>query len=111
MSSIVHVSPPYNRTDITIDWKNCIFVDNDKALDDHTLACRKCAKALLALAISASNVPSEVKMLPKYLKFETTSRVSPLMVMFALDSWASASLPTTSTLVFLVLMVKRRWSP
>ena len=61
---------------MTVHWKNCILTNNVKALQDQMLTCLSCWKALFAAAtlclISASNVQSEVKMLPKYLSRDTT---------------------------------------
>ena len=96
-----HVSPEYSRTD-----KNCIFTDRVKALEDQMLARLSCWKALFAAAtqcvISASKVQSEVKTLPKYLTWDTTSSGSPRSVM----TESAAFLPTQkSTLVFCVLIV------
>ncbi len=51
-------------------------------------------------------MPSQVNMLLEYLNWETTSSTSSIMVMTAFGDCSAASLPTTSTLVLLVLMVK-----
>ncbi len=55
----------------TLHW-----ADKVKALEDQMLACLSCWKALFAAAtlyeIPASKVQSDVKMLPKYLKWDTT---------------------------------------
>ena len=71
--TIAHISPEYNNTDRTMHCKNCTLTDKVKALEDDPDAGRlSCWKALFAATtlcvISAPNVQSEVKTLPKYLK-------------------------------------------
>ncbi len=72
-----HVSPEYNSTDMTTHWKNCILTNKVKALEDQMLTRLSCWKALFAAVtrcvISVSKVQSELKTLPKYLNWETTS--------------------------------------
>ncbi len=72
-----HVSPEYNSTDMTTHWKNCILTNKVKALEDQMLTRLSRWKALFAAVtrcvISASKVQTELKTLPKYLNWETTS--------------------------------------
>ena len=66
--TIACVSPEYNSTDMTMHWKNCIFTDKIKALEDQVLARLSCWKAHFAVVtrcvISAFKVQSDVKTLP-----------------------------------------------
>ena len=65
-----HVSPEYNKTDMTMHRKNCILADNIKALDDQmsaSLSCWKAPSAATTLCVTAASiVHSEVTLLPKY---------------------------------------------
>ncbi len=60
-----------------MQWENCILTDRVKAQEDQMLAHLTCWKALFAAAtrcvISASQVQSEAKTLPKYSKWDATS--------------------------------------
>ncbi len=77
--TIAHVFPEYSSTDMTMNWKNCIFTDRVKALVDQMLARLICWKALFAAStrcvISGFEGQSEVKILLKYLKPTSTDPV------------------------------------
>ena len=72
-----HVSLEYSSTDMTMQWENCILTDRVKALEDQMSARLTCWKVLFAAArrcvISASQVQSEVKTLPKCSMWDATS--------------------------------------